>query len=356
MFVFLLFSFSSGFVLEEWLQACNSRVGRVGVVGCQPSRYRNLLETKQISEFGCAQTCNSRLDNVHLFSEITGSYDLLLVTDSECISNLFDELLILVRSSGLLFFESSGFHFRRPFWIYPEAFTPHRDHQGIKLSHVTYASWGDKYDQCARESRKWALENWSAASVASFTPLDLSHEFRERAGSILSVQRGAGYWVWKPAIIWNQLSVTNTDYLIYSDACSMITESIQGIISKLSRSVFLVAFVMDEHSELMWTKGDVLDSLDCNTQCRESGQFAATFSIWKVGDNRSHEFLKQWSNFSLTPHLITDSPSRVENHVNFREHRHDQSIYSILVKKQLFADPASVLVLPFDNQGHHRWG
>lgn len=356
MFIFLILSFVSGFVLEEWIYACNSRIGLVGVIGCQLSRYQHLLETRQIVEFGCAKTCDSRLADLRRHLIVTGSYDLLLVTDPNCVSNLFDPLFHLVRSAGVIFFESSNVVIRRPFDLLPEAFTPQSQHHGVSLSHVTYASWGDKYDRCATESRKWALENWNADSVASFTPLDLSHEFREKAESMLAMKRGGGYWVWKSAIIWNQLSVTNTDYLIYSDACSMITEPVRGIISRLPQSVFLVAFVMDEHWELMWTKGDVLDSLECNKQCRESGQFAATFSIWKVGDVRSHEFLRKWSNFSLNPHMITDSPSQVENHAEFREHRHDQSIYSILVKQQIFRDPESVLVLPFDGQGHHRWG
>jgi hypothetical protein len=32
-------------------------------------------------------------------------------------------------------------------------------------------------------------------------------------------------------------------------------------------------------------------------------------------------------------HLIDDSPSIIKNHYSFKEHRHDQSIFNMLVKK-----------------------
>ena len=38
-------------------------------------------------------------------------------------------------------------------------------------------------------------------------------------------------------------------------------------------------------------------------------------------------------NIGCNYHLIDDTPSLLENTVDFREHRHDQSIYSLLLKK-----------------------
>tara|TARA_B100002051_G_C16474492_1_gene504973 strand:- start:419 stop:760 length:342 start_codon:yes stop_codon:yes gene_type:complete len=45
-------------------------------------------------------------------------------------------------------------------------------------------------------------------------------------------------------------------------------------------------------------------------------------------------FLNQWANICQISKLIDDSESIEPNHPNFIEHRHDQSIFSIMCKKE----------------------
>ncbi len=40
-----------------------------------------------------------------------------------------------------------------------------------------------------------------------------------------------------------------------------------------------------------------------------------------------------WYNIGCNYHMIDDSPSIKENYNNFIEHRHDQAIFSLLLKK-----------------------
>ena len=44
------------------------------------------------------------------------------------------------------------------------------------------------------------------------------------------------------------------------------------------------------------------------------------------------DLINKWLSYSETYNLINDTKSYVE-HSNFKDHRHDQSIYSLLVKK-----------------------
>jgi hypothetical protein len=46
----------------------------------------------------------------------------------------------------------------------------------------------------------------------------------------------------------------------------------------------------------------------------------------------SVRFVDEWLKIAENLHLIDDSPSRLRNFPEFREHRHDQSIFSLLCK------------------------
>ena len=51
------------------------------------------------------------------------------------------------------------------------------------------------------------------------------------------------------------------------------------------------------------------------------------------------QFVNEWYTLSSDYHNLDDSPSILENSAGFREHRHDQSIFSLLTKKyNLFSD------------------
>ena len=48
----------------------------------------------------------------------------------------------------------------------------------------------------------------------------------------------------------------------------------------------------------------------------------------------SKVFLKRWLKiFEKNYELIDDSPSKIKNHIDFVENRHDQSIFSLISKK-----------------------
>ena len=49
-------------------------------------------------------------------------------------------------------------------------------------------------------------------------------------------------------------------------------------------------------------------------------------------NEKTYNFIKLWNNIMTNYHLIDDTPSKSPNFKEFKEHRHDQSILSLLLK------------------------
>ena len=63
----------------------------------------------------------------------------------------------------------------------------------------------------------------------------------------------------------------------------------------------------------------------------ESGQICATHVILQKSCT-SVDFVNEWMRIVENIHYIDDSPSALPNFPDFVEHRHDQSVFSILCK------------------------
>ena len=91
------------------------------------------------------------------------------------------------------------------------------------------------------------------------------------------------------------------------------------------------------HKEMSWTNGDIISAfnLDLNSELIKTGQFAATFHGWRK-NIRSLNFLNEWLNFLQENHEICrDENSKKLNHKKFIENRHDQSVFSLMIKTKI---------------------
>ena len=85
--------------------------------------------------------------------------------------------------------------------------------------------------------------------------------------------------------------------------------------------------------EKCWNKQDLLIHLNITEPKHlNSNQRQAGAVLYYVCD-RTREVVNMWYNTCCDYHLIDDTPSIVANSRDFREHRHDQSVFSLLVKK-----------------------
>lgn len=144
--------------------------------------------------------------------------------------------------------------------------------------------------------------------------------------SILTHERGAGYWLWKPYIICRELQKLNDgDILVYSDASILFIDSIDLLLRELNQQIMLFSGKWN-HKE--WCKMDTLVAMGCDKISTDK-QLNAGFIILKKTDF-SLTFCKKWLEWCQMPRLIDDSPSKQPNIDGFREHRHDQAILTNL--------------------------
>lgn len=157
----------------------------------------------------------------------------------------------------------------------------------------------------------------------------LHHKFMENNS------RGYGCWLWKPYIVKKQLEKMNdNDILVYADSgCELNVNGIPRLIEYINMvnadEHGLLSFEM-VHLEKTWTKMDTIDYLNA-TDLANTGQLVGgIFIIRKC--SRTVNIVNLWYSICCNYHLIDDSPSKLPNDKTFCDHRHDQSVWSILRK------------------------
>ena len=132
------------------------------------------------------------------------------------------------------------------------------------------------------------------------------------------------------------LDVMNTDdILIYMDSGCTINAlgmpRLKEYIDTMKNSENgIMSFQMNHLPEKNYTKRKLIDFLQTSSEDIETGQCMATVVMIKKNDH-STMIIKEWYRLASIPHLINDDVGIEIN--SFVAHRHDQSIYSLLVKK-----------------------
>jgi hypothetical protein len=179
---------------------------------------------------------------------------------------------------------------------------------------------------------------------------EISPAFIEQNSEILSQKRGAGYWLWK-AYFLNRIlnSMGDDDILFYADSGSVFVRRMDGIFKSVTEDAKgIIGFALaGGHLEKHYTKRDLMIHMDMNTaEYRDTPQRMASFMCFR----RTPESIKvvyEYLQLACTPHLVMDAPNAdgwIEP--GFVDHRHDQSIWSLLTKKH------GVTILPDPTQ----WG
>jgi len=179
------------------------------------------------------------------------------------------------------------------------------------------------------------------------TPEDLQKtEFFQQNSGIFNQRRGYGYWLWKPYYILECLQKADEgDVVIYSDAAVEIVASLSPLISIAVDRQPLVAFGVGKHQNGMWTKRDCFILLNCDGETYWNGlQWNGFFQLYKKND-WTVNFVQEWLKACSDPRIITDMPNQMgqPNLPQFRDHRHDQSVFSLLCQKaglEKFRDPS----------------
>lgn len=163
-------------------------------------------------------------------------------------------------------------------------------------------------------------------------------EFFERHREILLGEaRGAGLWLWKPWLLNRELArCTRGDVLFYADATSIFERRVDDLLN-LARDSHVVTFEIseDEHTDAVWTKHDALALMGAaaNETLLHTRQRLGSPVICHC-DDTARAFVSQWLRMASDRRALDDSPSVLgPERREFREHRHDQSILSVLAKQ-----------------------
>jgi hypothetical protein len=130
--------------------------------------------------------------------------------------------------------------------------------------------------------------------------------------------------------------VNTGDYVFYSDSGAYFLQSIDPLIQVSVQSrQDLICFELHGHFECDWTKRDAFVLMDCDGPAYASSmQRQAGFSLWKKS-RFTLDFIEEYLYFAQDARILTDLENQcgLPNYPGFRDHRHDQSIFSLLTKK-----------------------
>lgn len=189
-----------------------------------------------------------------------------------------------------------------------------------------------------KSAKKYKIKN-----IISYTDSDLKKtKFYDKYKGILDKPRGAGYWLWKPFFIYKTLKLLNDgDVLIYSDSGAIFVNSPLPLLKMLRKNNILL-FTNNE-TNIKWNKNICLIKMCCDSEkYYNAKQVAAGFQIY-VNNERTRNFVKEWLYYCCMPGLIDDTISEPGECMEFREHRHDQSIITNLATRYnipLYRDPS----------------
>jgi len=180
------------------------------------------------------------------------------------------------------------------------------------VRHITYTT--ENMTKSAELCRQSALKHECNVSRI-YTADDLHSDFVRKNYKTLIQEKGAGYFLWKPQIIWQEyMDLKAGDVLIYTDAGVEFLNNVNHLVKVLDDvMVFGGQF---RHGD--WCKGDVLTNPDVI-------QLQASAMLFRKSD-KAEQFINLWLNLCQVPGYIDDSLSVLENEPGFQEHRWDQAL------------------------------
>ena len=204
--------------------------------------------------------------------------------------------------------------------------------------------------------QKQAEESLYYDLIKIFNPNDFDDKLKIYINNLLkkNKKRGYGFWFWKPYLIKKMMNnINDNDIIHYIDVgCHIIknknkkfNEYLNFLIEE-KNWILPFQYYFDENQindginyperqEYKYTKADLLKYFNFinSKEITDTPQFWAG-NIFIKKNHESKEFLSEWINIMYNnSHLVDDSISKINNHHDFIENRHDQSVFSLLCKK-----------------------
>ena len=210
----------------------------------------------------------------------------------------------------------------------------------MKVYFISFGST-NKYKNSIKRIKQEAANMNIFDKIFVYTEKDFDKDFiNKHQDFINNSNRGYGYWIWKSYFTQKTLTIMDDgDILIYADSgCSLINTP--AALKRLNQYITLcnrlenanISFQMC-FPEKKYTKMDLFHRLDVNNNdMLNSGQLVGGIFILRKC-LKTVNLINEYYQLSQDYHLIDDSPSIIPNNSEFIDHRHDQSLFSLLRKK-----------------------
>jgi hypothetical protein len=209
----------------------------------------------------------------------------------------------------------------------------------MKTHFITFGAGEQNYYDAVDRLETQAININLFDTITTYTDKDLQTDgnfWTKHGDFIQSNRRGYGYWLWKPYLIKKTMAaLEDGDVLLYLDCgCEIDVRNrdwLQSLFERVKKCDMIVTTT--ENEERHWNKMDLPVYLNVTDDAHlQSGQHQAGAVLIHVCD-KTRRFLHEWYETCCNYSLIDDSPSISPNFYRFSEHRHDQAVFSLLLKK-----------------------
>ena len=209
-----------------------------------------------------------------------------------------------------------------------------------QLHFLSFGGPSETYHNALNRLRCQAIEMNVFSTITALTESDIQSDtgfWTKHGDFILSNPRGYGYWIWKSYLIQKTLSkIPDGDILLYLDAGCELNPYAKSRFFELVHKT-LSKKIIGTHAvstDITYSKMDTIEMLGLTgkTELLRKNHMQAGY-LMMVKCPEIVDLVDTWFGFVEKYHLVDDSPSVLPNAPEFIEHRHDQSILNLLVKK-----------------------
>ncbi|MBL8330549.1 MAG: hypothetical protein JNJ71_17055 [Rubrivivax sp.] len=213
-----------------------------------------------------------------------------------------------------------------------------------KVNFLTFGDGSCAYRFAARRLAAQAISTKVFNLVEYYTLFGLRRElpesWRQHRAFITSPsnRRGLGYWLWKVMLIQHKLSkLDDGNILVYCDAgCELnprLANEFTKALPSLNEDLTVFRGVFDDNvwRVCQWTNGYTISKLDPENEFLNKPQIAAGVLFIKACP-ATKKLTSEWLRLALLDEysMLVDRKGEYET-PQFKDHRHDQAILSILI-------------------------
>lgn len=203
----------------------------------------------------------------------------------------------------------------------------------MQITLITYASksYIPSQIRLIESARRYAIDrcvSYSPACLYASGYFFFHHQ-------ILRQHRGAGYWLWKPYIILKTLQrIPEGDIVLYLDVDNIIIENLNPLF-ELAQDNVAVLFANHGRLNREWTKRDSFVLMNCDTSEFHDAEQVDAAQIILRNTPVSRKFVAEWLKWCEDSRVLTDEQNvcGLPNLEGFIEHRHDQSVLSLMARR-----------------------